>query len=227
TPTTPSTPKPSDPKPSTTSTPPKTATTPTTSSDKYTVVRGDTLSKIAVAKGVEGGWQALYAENKSVVGSNPNLIFPGQKLTLPAVKYVVKKGDNLSKIATNLGIDGGWKALYEKNKSVIGDNPNVIEPGMVLVVSGATKAATPVTKAPSKPSTPSTPSTSTPAAQGWVAPLAKGTYRIGDNIIIGSGCISRTCGGHSGLDLSAPQGTPAKAIAAGTVVHAGYGYAGA
>lgn len=209
TPSTPSTPKPSDPKPST----PKPSVP---SSDKYTVVRGDTLSKIATAQRVDGGWQALYAENKSVIGSNPNLIIPGQKLTIPAVKYVVKKGDNLTKIATNLGVEGGWKALYEKNKSVIGDNPNVIEPGMVLVVSGTAKA-----------STPSKPDNSTPSTNGWVAPLAKGTYRIGDNIIIGSGCISRTCGGHSGLDLSAPQGTPAKAIAAGTVVHAGYGFAGA
>src|SRR5687768_10437445 len=77
---TPSTPKPStpekpdaDPKPST----PKPSTS---AGDKYTVVRGDTLSKIAVAQDVDGGWQALYAENKSVVGSNPNLIYPGQKL---------------------------------------------------------------------------------------------------------------------------------------------------
>jgi murein DD-endopeptidase MepM/ murein hydrolase activator NlpD len=225
TPSTPSTPKPSTPKPST----PKPSTP--SSTGKYTVVRGDTLSKIAVAQDVDGGWQALYQENKSVIGSNPNLIYPGQKLAIPAVKYVVKSGDNLTKIATNLGIDGGWKALYDKNKDVIGDNPNVIKPGMVLVVSGSAKASTPAKPStpatPSKPSTPSKPDNSTPVSNGWVAPLAKGTYRIGDNIIIGSGCISRTCGGHSGLDLSAPQGTPAKAIAAGTVIHAGYGYAGA
>ena len=223
----------STPKPDTTTpTKPKPETTPepqTKAGEKYTVKRGDTLSKIAVAQDVDGGWQALYAANKSVVGPNPNLIYPGQKLTLPAVKYVVKKGDYLTKIASNLGIQGGWKALYDQNKDVIGDNPNLIEPGMVLVVSGSTKSApsTPSTPSTPKPSTPSTPDNSTPSTNGWVAPLAKGTYRIGDNIIIGSGCISRTCGGHSGLDLSAPQGTPAKAIANGTVVHAGYGFAGA
>jgi murein DD-endopeptidase MepM/ murein hydrolase activator NlpD len=221
---TPSTPSTPDPKPSTPTTPKP--STPSTS-DKYTVVRGDTLSKIAVAHKVEGGWQKLYAENKAVVGSNPNLIYPGQKLSIPAVKYVVKRGDSLSKIAADLKIEGGWQALYAKNKSVIGDNPNVIKPGMVLVVSGTAKGSAPSTGTPStpKPSTPSAPST--PVSNGWVAPLAKGTYRIGDNIIVGSGCISRTCGGHSGLDMSAPQGTPAKAISAGTVVHAGYGYAGA
>jgi len=49
----------------------------------YRVVSGDTLSKIAAAKNVAGGWQALYNLNKAVIGSNPNLIFPGQVLRLP------------------------------------------------------------------------------------------------------------------------------------------------
>jgi murein DD-endopeptidase MepM/ murein hydrolase activator NlpD len=203
--------------PTTTPTKPSTPSTPSTSSGKYTVKKGDTLSGIARDQKVQGGWQALYAANKSVVGSNPNLIYPGQKLTLPAVKYVVKKGDTLSKIATDLKIEGGWKTLYDNNKDVIGDDPNFILPGMALSVTGKVSTGT-----SSTPSTPSTPSTN-----GWVSPLAKGTYSKGDNIIVGSGCISRTCGGHSGLDMSAPAGTPAKAVSAGTVIHAGYGYAGA
>lgn len=45
----------------------------------YTVAPGDTLSAIAAKQGVSGGWQALWNENKGIV-SNPNLIFPGQKL---------------------------------------------------------------------------------------------------------------------------------------------------
>ena len=49
----------------------------------YTVQAGDTLSKIARKLG-GGGWQTLYAANKSVVGANPNMIHPGQILTLPA-----------------------------------------------------------------------------------------------------------------------------------------------
>ena len=54
-------------------------TTPVASTGKsYTVVSGDTLSKIASAHGTT--WQSLYNENKSVVGSNANLIFPGQVL---------------------------------------------------------------------------------------------------------------------------------------------------
>jgi resuscitation-promoting factor RpfA len=45
----------------------------------YTVVSGDTLSGIAAKEGVSS-WQALYNENKSVVGQDANLIFPGQVL---------------------------------------------------------------------------------------------------------------------------------------------------
>jgi LysM repeat protein len=45
----------------------------------YTVVSGDTLSSIAAKQSVAGGWQALWNENKGIV-SNPNLIFPGQRL---------------------------------------------------------------------------------------------------------------------------------------------------
>ena len=47
----------------------------------YTVQSGDTLSKIAQAKGVDGGWEALYQANKSVI-ANPDLIYPGQRLAL-------------------------------------------------------------------------------------------------------------------------------------------------
>jgi murein DD-endopeptidase MepM/ murein hydrolase activator NlpD len=50
----------------------------------YSVVSGDSLSKIARNKNVEGGWKKLYADNKSVVGSDPSLIHPGLKLTLGA-----------------------------------------------------------------------------------------------------------------------------------------------
>jgi nucleoid-associated protein YgaU len=49
------------------------------SGKSYTVVSGDTLSGIAAKKGVSN-WKTLYNENESTVGSNPDLIFPGQVL---------------------------------------------------------------------------------------------------------------------------------------------------
>jgi murein DD-endopeptidase MepM/ murein hydrolase activator NlpD len=48
----------------------------------YAVVRGDTLSAIARTHDVGGGWHQLYSDNKSVVGADPNLIRPGQRLSL-------------------------------------------------------------------------------------------------------------------------------------------------
>ncbi|MFF3996204.1 transglycosylase family protein [Streptomyces cyaneofuscatus] len=50
--------------------------------DAYTVASGDSLSGIADAQRVRGGWQKLYAANRTVVGDDPDLIFPGQRLSL-------------------------------------------------------------------------------------------------------------------------------------------------
>ncbi|MYW00701.1 LysM peptidoglycan-binding domain-containing protein [Streptomyces sp. SID3343] len=59
------------------------ASTPTASAEgTYVVKSGDTLSNIAQSNNVGGGWQALYAKNQGVVGSNPDLILVGQKLVL-------------------------------------------------------------------------------------------------------------------------------------------------
>jgi LysM repeat protein len=46
----------------------------------YTVKSGDTLSRIAGRQGV-GSWRSLYDANPDI--KNPNLIFPGQRLTIP------------------------------------------------------------------------------------------------------------------------------------------------
>ncbi|KOU34091.1 transglycosylase family protein [Streptomyces sp. WM6378] len=51
--------------------------------ESYTVVHGDSLSTIAERERVQGGWSKLYADNRTVVGSDPDLIRPGQHLTLP------------------------------------------------------------------------------------------------------------------------------------------------
>lgn len=47
----------------------------------YTVVPGDNLSAIATRYGTT--WQNIYNANKGIIGSNPNLIHPGQKLVIP------------------------------------------------------------------------------------------------------------------------------------------------
>ena len=45
----------------------------------YVVKSGDTLARIAAANGVS--WRSLWAQNQALV-PNPNLIYPGQQLTL-------------------------------------------------------------------------------------------------------------------------------------------------
>lgn len=57
---------------------------PATTGKVYTVVKGDSLWKIAqkhLGAGIR--WREIYNKNKAVVGGNPNKIYPGQKLTLP------------------------------------------------------------------------------------------------------------------------------------------------
>jgi resuscitation-promoting factor RpfA len=49
----------------------------------YVVRRGDTLSSIAHRKHVRGGWRALYKANRRGIGTNPNVIYVGQRLRLP------------------------------------------------------------------------------------------------------------------------------------------------
>lgn len=52
--------------------------------DAYTVRPGDNLWAIADEQDVPGGWPALYEANKEVVGSDPDLILPGQSLEVDA-----------------------------------------------------------------------------------------------------------------------------------------------
>jgi hypothetical protein len=46
----------------------------------YTVRAGDSLASIANSLGFDGGWRALYAENKKVIGADPTQIAAGQTL---------------------------------------------------------------------------------------------------------------------------------------------------
>ncbi|MGW2561380.1 transglycosylase family protein [Streptomyces sp. NPDC001514] len=85
-------PKPAAPKAETPAPAPKRAEVPTTRSARpaapvkkgdgeYTVKAGDTLSKIAEAEKVKGGWKKLFDLNKDVI-DDADVINPGQKLHL-------------------------------------------------------------------------------------------------------------------------------------------------
>ena len=53
---------------------------PAINTSRYTVKPGDSLSKIATMYNVK--WQDIYEGNKSEI-KNPNLIYPGQQITIP------------------------------------------------------------------------------------------------------------------------------------------------
>ena len=99
----------------------------------YVVKKGDTLS--GIAKEYNTTYQKLASDNNI---ENPNLIYPGQIIkiyeagNLNPTTYVVKKGDTLSSIASKYNTT--WQAIYNKNKNVIGNNPNIIKPGQVLMI---------------------------------------------------------------------------------------------
>ncbi len=103
----------------------------------YVVKPGDTLSGIAAAHGVS--LQALETANPQIL--HPNLIRPGQHLTLPSPHedapatprtYTVEAGDTLTGVASRLGVD--WRTLAQVNHL---SDPNLIRVGQELLTGGA------------------------------------------------------------------------------------------
>ena len=95
----------------------------------YTVKTGDTLSRIAAAHGT------TVAELVRLNGiKNPNLIHTGQILKLSgaaeAVKYTVKRGDTLSRIAAKYGTTVAKLAADNGIKNI-----NLIHVGQVLTIN--------------------------------------------------------------------------------------------
>jgi murein DD-endopeptidase MepM/ murein hydrolase activator NlpD len=68
--------------------------------EMYTVVHGDTLSGIAEEHDVTGGWHRLYSANRATVGSDPDLILPGQRLSLTGHAAEAAKTESPAKKTT-------------------------------------------------------------------------------------------------------------------------------
>ncbi|WP_435296675.1 transglycosylase SLT domain-containing protein [Streptomyces sp. YPW6] len=52
-------------------------------------------------------------------------------------KHSVVAGETLSKIAREYSVSGGWKKLYEGNRKIVGSNPDLIHPGIKLVIAAS------------------------------------------------------------------------------------------
>ena len=64
--------------------PTPTGTSGTAAGKTYTVVAGDSLSKIAKREyGDANAWNRIYEANRDII-KNPDLIYPGQTLQIPA-----------------------------------------------------------------------------------------------------------------------------------------------
>ncbi|MEV3910584.1 M23 family metallopeptidase [Streptomyces canus] len=148
--------------------------------------------------------------------------------------YSVRVGDYLSKIADEQNVSGGWKKLYADNRSAIGDDPSLIHPGLKLSIgkkarTGTTKTESSASSSSSKAkkteskssanSTAATQSSATTSSSGYTLPVTGATIGTGYRVA-GSMWSS---GYHTGVDFVVPTGTSLKAVAAGTVVSAGWG----
>ncbi|MFD5871199.1 transglycosylase family protein [Streptomyces sp. NPDC060322] len=166
--------------------------------EAYTVARGDSLSGIASAERVRGGWQQLYAANRVVVGTDPDLIIPGQRLTLDVA---------------GTPLDDPKPAVAPKQraapKATQRAAPKAAAP-KATEKAAPKQAAKPTEKQAAKPRT------------GLTAPVSARTgtpyHQAG----------SWSSGYHTGVDFPVPTGTSVKAVASGKVVSAGwagaYGY---
>ncbi|WBB58962.1 transglycosylase family protein [Streptomyces sp. WMMC500] len=147
-----------------------------------------------------------------------------------AGNYTVVSGDTLWDIARKHGIAGGWQSIYEGNKDVIGDDPDLIFPGQEYEFDGgeevtldepenppaqqsAAQQDEPADEAPQQEE-----SAEEATAGGFSAPVDAAVstpYRAAGG--------SWSSGYHTGVDFSAGTGTPVKAVSSGTVVKAGNG----
>ncbi|MDX2407578.1 LysM peptidoglycan-binding domain-containing M23 family metallopeptidase [Streptomyces microflavus] len=164
----------------------------------YSVVSGDYLAKIAAEHQVKGGWQKLYQDNRTAVGENPSLIFPGMKLTLGAKASGSAAPSEAKKAAP--APKAAPKAAPKKAEQA--PKSDTLSADQSDAASAGTSAQTGSSEA---------------NGSGWSAPLASANvttqYRA-------SGA-SWSSGYHTGSDFQAASGTPVLAIGPGTVVSAG------
>ncbi|AXK34532.1 LysM peptidoglycan-binding domain-containing protein [Streptomyces armeniacus] len=152
--------------------------------------------------------------------------------------YTVKSGDTLFKIAKSQGVAGGWERVYEGNREVIGDDPDLIYPDQRLSLdgSGATKSHASRSEARPEAPAPQPKQESKPAPK----PESNGGEKAADSADSNKGGFQKpvdapastpygasggswSSGSHTGVDFSASSGTPVKAVTSGTVVSAGWG----
>ncbi|WP_329612449.1 transglycosylase family protein [Streptomyces brevispora] len=186
------------------------AATPTTvpgKRDSYTVASGDSLSGIAADRDL-GGWQRLYSANRKVVGDDPDLIFPGQRLTLDLA--------GTPRASTRTAPKADPKPAARPGEAAAPKQAPRPEPKRTAQQAHPKQAAQPKQQ-PKKAQAQTHKAEHTAKHTGITAPIEARTgtqYRQAG---------SWSSGYHTGVDFPVPTGTSVKAMASGTVVTAGWG----
>ncbi|MFI8946112.1 transglycosylase family protein [Streptomyces sp. NPDC053750] len=181
----------------------------------YTVVTGDTLSGIADSQQVRGGWQGLYDANRTRIGADPDLILPGQRLSLrgetaDASPRAGTKQSGKARTATPK------KPSPDRDRSKAKTDDAGKDDKATTGKTKSGKATTGKTKADKTTKTAKTQKATT--GQAVTAPVDAPTgtpyHQAGS---------SWSKGYHTGVDFPVPTGTSVKSVAAGRVVSAGWG----
>ncbi|MFG2602736.1 transglycosylase family protein [Streptomyces sp. NPDC048514] len=162
--------------------------------EMYTVVHGDTLSGIAGDHDVRGGWRGLYAGNRATIGADPDLILPGQRLSLHP---------------TGTAPDAHTTAKPPRRKTA---------PAKKAPAERAPAERAPAEKRRSPSERKSAPHHASPGGHSLAAPVAA---PIGTGYHVAGSHWSK--GYHTGVDFLVPTGTSVRAAEAGQVVSAGWG----
>ncbi|MEU9717153.1 transglycosylase family protein [Streptomyces sp. NPDC047976] len=210
----------------------------------YVVAPGDSLSTIASEQHVEGGWQALYETNRSTVGGNPNLIFPGQRLTLRVT--TAPPAQNPEKPPRTAEPVKPVEPAAPKPEQQKPEQPKPEQPKPEQAKPEQPKPQPEQSKPAEKPKP--QPEQSKPAEKPKPEPAAKpagkpvsaeqkpaaGGGAFTAPVDAGIGTAYRVAGSswssgyHTGVDFPVPTGTSVKAVGPGTVESAGwagaYGY---
>ncbi|CAM5638290.1 hypothetical protein SAVIM338S_06206 [Streptomyces avidinii] len=182
----------------------------------YVVVPGDSLSLIATEQHVDGGWQALYETNRATVGGNPDLIFPGQRLSLRIT--AAPPAQNPEKPPRTAEPVKPVEPAAEKPQEKPAEKPAEKQAEKPAEKPAPKPAEKQAEKPVLQPAT-----TPRDAPSGYSAPVDAGlgtAYRVAGS--------SWSSGYHTGIDFPVATGTAVKAVGPGSVVSAGwagaYGY---